>query len=162
MIHAFFDLKPRDSGIDQAELNVFPNRHMRIKRIVLEHHCQSSVSRIQICNIDVSHHDFSVGNLLQTGNHAQQRGLPAARRPHQHRKTAVRNGQRHIINRTLGRNCFFFFEEDLAVFFLILGDTIDFNDVLQVNICHSFITPNLDKLPIELLFALGSDASPGR
>ena len=135
VIHALSDFKARHPGVEQAELDVFPHRHVLIERIILKHHGQPPVAGLQIGDVDIPHHDPAAGDLLQAGDHAQQGGFPAARGPHQHREAAMGNGQRHIVDGALCRKRLFL-QKQAASWLFFFGNAVDFNDVLQTDICH--------------------------
>ena len=80
----------------QPPRHVFFDTHMRIKRVVLEHHRNPAIFRLHFGHALVVNPDIAFGDPLQPGNHAQQRGFPAARRPDHHDKFAIRHikGQR--------------------------------------------------------------------
>jgi hypothetical protein len=73
----------------QAERHVFRYRHMRIKRVVLEHHGDVTILRWHVVDDIASNHDVAVGDVLQPRDHPQRGRLAAARRPHQHDKLMV-------------------------------------------------------------------------
>ena len=66
----------------QAEGEVLFHRHMRVKRVGLEHHRNAPVGRFLVINDPSADRHLPARDTLKPGDHAQQRGLAAARRPH--------------------------------------------------------------------------------
>ena len=54
--------------------------HVRVERVVLEHHGAAAFTRLEAVHQPPVDHDVSGGDVLQTGDHAQQGGLAAAGR----------------------------------------------------------------------------------
>jgi hypothetical protein len=71
---------------------------LRIERVILEHHRDVTVLGVDVIDELVPDPDAAIGDLLEPGNHPQGRGLPAARRAHQHQEFAVRDVQRQLID----------------------------------------------------------------
>jgi hypothetical protein len=65
------------------------HRHVRVERVVLEHHGDVAVLGRHVVDHAVADGDLAAGDLLEPGDHAQQRGLAAARRADQHDELAV-------------------------------------------------------------------------
>ena len=61
----------------QAEGHVLAHRHVRVERVVLEHHRDVAILRRQVVHHAPADDDLAAGNLLEAGDHPQQRGLPA-------------------------------------------------------------------------------------
>ena len=78
-------------GQFQRKSHVFTHGHVRIQRIVLEHHRNVTCFRWQIIDAGFTDPNFTRGDLLQARNHAQQSGLAAARWADQYRERAVLN-----------------------------------------------------------------------
>jgi hypothetical protein len=55
------------------------HRHVRVERVVLEHHGDVAVARLELVD-DAPADGISPGDRLQPRDHAQQGGLAAARR----------------------------------------------------------------------------------
>jgi len=68
----------------QPERHVFGHRHVRVKRVILEHHGNVAVLRRHVVDDVAADHDVAVGDILQPGNHSQRGRFSAARRSHQH------------------------------------------------------------------------------
>ena len=77
---------PRDL---QRKGDVVEDRHVRIERVVLEHHRDVAVLGMHVVDELVADPDAAVGDLLEPGDHAQRRRLAAARRPDEHEELAV-------------------------------------------------------------------------
>ena len=73
----------------QAEGHVVVDRHVRVERVGLEHHCDVPVLRCNVIHQAVADVDVTGGDLLQASDHAQGRALAAAGRPDQHQELAV-------------------------------------------------------------------------
>ncbi len=72
---------------------------MRVQGIVLKHHGDVSVFGRDFVNASPADPDFSAGNILQPGNHAQRRAFSAAARSDQHQKLFVDHLQVEMVNR---------------------------------------------------------------
>ena len=81
----------RRLGELQGERHVVEHGHVRVERIVLEHHGDVAVLRRQRIDHPLADGDLARGDVLEAGDHAQQRGLAAAGRPDQHHELAVGN-----------------------------------------------------------------------
>ncbi|MNY06885.1 hypothetical protein D3C86_1396650 [compost metagenome] len=77
----------------KAEGQVFGNRHMRIKRIGLEHHGDAAIRRIGIIDRPAADADITIRYVFQPGNHAQQRGFAASGGANEDDEFAVGNIQ---------------------------------------------------------------------
>ena len=73
----------------QREADVLGNRHVRVQRVVLEHHGDVARARRQVVHDAVADLDLAVGDLLETGDHAQGGRLAAAGRADEHDELAV-------------------------------------------------------------------------
>ena len=89
VLDPLFDLRLRELLQPQTERHVLVDGHMRIKRVILEHHCDVPVLRRHIVDQLVADIDLAGGGFLETGDHPQGRGLAAARRADQHDELAV-------------------------------------------------------------------------
>jgi hypothetical protein len=67
----------------------FADRHVRVQRVVLEHHRDVALLGRQVVDLALADQDLAARDFLQPGDHAQQRGLAAARRADQHGEGAV-------------------------------------------------------------------------
>ena len=62
----------------QPERHVVEHAHVRIQRVVLEHHGDVAVARRHVVHHVAADPDLALGNLLEPRDHAQRRGLAAA------------------------------------------------------------------------------------
>ena len=67
---------------------------MRIKRIILEHHRDAALRGGDAGNLPPADETLPGGNLLESRDHAQKRGLAAAGGPEQRREGARLDGER--------------------------------------------------------------------
>ncbi len=81
LLHARQDLTLGQPADLQAVRHVVEHGHVRIQRVVLEHHGDVALGRLQFVDHAIADPDLAAGDRLQAGHHAQQRGLAAARRP---------------------------------------------------------------------------------
>ncbi len=96
--HPRVDLLARGLPVAQRERHVVVDRHMRIQRIVLEHHRDVAVARGDLVDGAGIDQDFAVGNVLQAGQHAQRGRLAAAGGPDQHDELAIADGEIDGVN----------------------------------------------------------------
>ncbi len=73
----------------QAELEVLPDRHVRVERVALEDHGDVAVLRGHVVHDAVADGDGAVGDLLEPRDHPQGRRLAAARRPDEDHELVV-------------------------------------------------------------------------
>ena len=71
---------------------------VRIERVVLEHHGDIAVFRIEIVDQAVADEDVAVGDLDQPGHEIERRRFAAAGRPDQRHELAVLDRQRHMVD----------------------------------------------------------------
>jgi hypothetical protein len=89
LAHAAVDLLARHLSQLQPEGHVVVAGHVRVERVVLEHHRQVAVLCLHVVDDGISEADAAAGDLLQPGHHPQQRGLAAAGGADQHHQRAV-------------------------------------------------------------------------
>ncbi len=82
----------------QAVAEVLADGHVRIERVGLEDHRDVACARRQIGHVTVADRDRALGDLLQTCDHPQQRGLPAARWADEHEELAAGDLDRHVVD----------------------------------------------------------------
>ena len=82
----------------QAESQVLAHGHMRVERVILKHHRDVAFPRRQFIDAGAADPDLAVGNLFQTGDHAQGRGFPATRRTDQHDEFVMRDLQVNAVH----------------------------------------------------------------
>lgn len=119
---------------------------MRVKRIVLEHHCNVAILRRNIVDEAVADIELTLGDLLETRDHAQRCGLSAAGRPNEHDEFLVRDlkieilhgdhalvGNEEVGLALCGRFALFL----LGLFPVAAGEGVNLFDVLQSYVCHT-------------------------
>jgi hypothetical protein len=82
-------LLARHAAHAQAEAEVLLHRHVRVKRVRLEHHCNAALGRVVIGDILAADEDMARSGLLESGDGPEQRRLPAAGRSDEHYELAV-------------------------------------------------------------------------
>src|SRR4029079_18834211 len=75
----------------EAEGDIVADTHVRIERVGLEHHRQSAFRGGLIDGIDAVDHDLAAGRVLEPGNEAQERRLPAAGRSDEDDELAIKD-----------------------------------------------------------------------
>jgi hypothetical protein len=75
---------------------------MRIERVVLEHHGDVALGRVEVVDDALADGDRPLGDRLEPGDHAQKRGLAAAGRADEHEEFAVVDVDRHRVDGALG------------------------------------------------------------
>ena len=110
-----------------AVADILTNSHMRIERIVLEHHRAITQAWAQLRHIAITDTDGSAGDRLQSRYHAQRRGLAAAGRSDKHDKLLVGHTQIKPLDDLVGPIC-------LA-------------DVLDLDVRHGSLFPSLYRRP---------------
>ena len=73
----------------QPERHVLEHRHVRIERVVLEHHRHVAVFRRHVVDHLAVDPDLAAGDVLEAGDHPQRRRLAAAGRADQHDELLV-------------------------------------------------------------------------
>src|SRR5262249_46278033 len=71
--------------------HVLEHGHVRIERVVLEHHGDVAVLRRHIVDDIAADQDVPVGDVLETRDHAQRRRYAAARPAYQNHELMVRD-----------------------------------------------------------------------
>jgi hypothetical protein len=89
---------------------------MRIERVVLEHHRHPPLGGQFVGDVGAADQGLAAGHFLEPGDHPQQRGLAAARRPQKGGEGAVVDGQIEALDH--------------------LERAVPLGDVLQFNGCH--------------------------
>ena len=84
-----------------AVADVFGDGHMRIKRVILEHHRAIAQARTQVCDIAFANTDAAEVACLDAGDHPQSGRLSAAGRADQNDELLVGDGE---IERGDGRH----------------------------------------------------------
>src|SRR6185312_2777742 len=99
LIDPALDLVLRELPKFEAERHVVEYAHVRIERIVLEHHGDVTVTRRDVVDDVATDPDFAGGDLLQAGDHAQRGGFAAAGRSDQHDEFLIRDVQVDALHR---------------------------------------------------------------
>ena len=102
----------------QAIGHVVVNRHMRIKRIVLEHHRAVTILRFKLIDNAIPDHKFTTGDLFKTCHHTQERGFTTTRGPHDHDEFAIFNVEGNAMDNS--------------------NVTITLADIFKLNTGHNF------------------------
>ena len=93
------DLRSRLAPVDQPVGHVAVDGHVRIEGVVLEHHGDVALGRLQPVHPSAVDQQITLGDRLQPGDHAQQRGLAAAWGPDDHDQLAVGDVQIDALHR---------------------------------------------------------------
>ena len=83
-LHALGDLRAVDFAHLQAESHIVVDAHMRIERVVLEHHGDVAIHGRQLVHHHVADQDLTRGDRFEPRDHPQRGRLAAARRSDQH------------------------------------------------------------------------------
>ncbi|EGE58054.1 hypothetical protein RHECNPAF_35000108 [Rhizobium etli CNPAF512] len=62
----------------QGVADILGDCHMRIEGVILEHHGAAALARLHLVDDASVNGDFTAGDFLEAGDHAQERGLAAA------------------------------------------------------------------------------------
>ena len=89
--HALLDLLLGHSTRPQTERNVAEHGHVRIERVVLEHHRDIAVARTHVIDDLAADFDLPGVGVLKPGDGAQKGALATSGRSDQHREFAVRD-----------------------------------------------------------------------
>ena len=73
----------------KPEREILRDRHVRIQRVVLEHHRDVAIARRHVVDDALADRKRARRDRFEPGDHAQQRRLAAAGRPDQHEQLAV-------------------------------------------------------------------------
>ena len=82
-LDAPLDFRARHPLAEQRKANVLADVHVRIERKELEHESDVALRGALECDILAAKKDAAGGRQLEPGDHAQRRGLAAARGPEQ-------------------------------------------------------------------------------
>ena len=82
----------------KAQREVLAHRHVRVERIVLKHHRHITGTRGQGGHVLISDTDRPGRHRLETGQHAQNGRLAAARAPHEHQELTVGDLQVEVLD----------------------------------------------------------------
>gem|GEM_PF-3149238 len=106
-LHRGVDFRLRLSGNAQAKRNILRHRHIREKRIGLKHHADIALVGLEVHHIlAVDFYGAAVGHL-ETGDHAQNSRLAAARRAEEGDEFALFHGKVEIVDDGIGAEALF-------------------------------------------------------
>jgi hypothetical protein len=71
---------------------------VRVERIVLEHHRDVAITRGELVDPLAADQELTLGDVLQSGDHPERRGLPAARRTDENHELAVLDVEIHVLD----------------------------------------------------------------
>ena len=91
MVDALFDLVLGKFAQLEPERHVLERGHVRVERVVLEHHGDVAVLGGPVVDDLAADENVARGDLLEAGDHAQRRRLAAAGRSDQHDEFVIRN-----------------------------------------------------------------------
>ena len=83
----------------QRERDVLEHGHVRIQRVVLEHHRDIALHGVDEVHEPAADHDLTRVGILEPRDDSQDRALPAPRRPEQDEELAVCDLQRDVVDR---------------------------------------------------------------
>src|SRR5262249_53646835 len=83
------------------EAEVLLHVHLRVERVILEHHRDVPRARLHARHVLIADEDRSARDVLETGDHPQQRRFSAPGRSHEHHKLPVRDRQADALDRDL-------------------------------------------------------------
>src|SRR5579875_2368715 len=106
LAHAFDPLFGRDFLHPQAELYVLGHVLVRKQRVTLKYHADIAIARLKIIDDASVNADLARIRVLESRDHAQRRGLAASRRPDEHDKLAVFDGEIQVSHRLYGTERF--------------------------------------------------------
>ena len=90
-VHTAADLVLRELCELQRKRNVVANAHVRVERVVLEHHRDVAALWREIVYDAIADPHDAVSDVLEAGDHPQRGGLAATRRADQDHELAVRD-----------------------------------------------------------------------
>ena len=82
----------------QAEAHVLAHRHVRVEGVVLKHHGDVAGLRRHVVHHLIADRDLAVVDVLEAGDHPEQRRLAAARRADQDQELAVLDVDRDAVD----------------------------------------------------------------
>ena len=97
-LHAAPDLRPRRPPRAQPEGDVLEHRHVRIERVVLEHHRHVAPSRVELVDGLIADQDLAAVDLLEAGHHPQSGRLAAAGGADEDHELAGGDLQREVVD----------------------------------------------------------------
>jgi hypothetical protein len=94
------DLGPRHLAHLESEAEVCAHRQMWIERVILEHHRDVALAGLDLVDRTRADPDHAVGDVLESGDHPQRRGLAAPGRPDEHHELAVLDREVELLDGT--------------------------------------------------------------
>ena len=88
----------RDLLHAQREADVVADRHVRVERVVLEHHRDVPIDGVEVVDDPVADQDLARGRLLEARHHAQRRRLAASRRADEDHELPVPDLEVEIVD----------------------------------------------------------------
>jgi hypothetical protein len=98
LLHPLADLVLGHPGDLQREAHVVGHGHVRVERVVLEHHGDVPVFGRLVGDVALADQDPAGVDVLQPGQHPQRGGLAAAGRPDQDQELAVLDAQVELVH----------------------------------------------------------------
>ena len=86
------------AGDLQREAHVVGDRHVRVERVVLEHHRDVAVLGRQVGDVAVADADRAAVDVLEAGEHPQRGGLAAAGRADEDEELAVADLEVELVD----------------------------------------------------------------
>ncbi|OEI67478.1 phenol hydroxylase [Curtobacterium sp. ER1/6] len=102
LLHAGGALLLADAGDLEREAHVLGDGHVRVQRVVLEHHRDVAVLRRDVGDVALADADGAGVDLFEAGEHAQGGGLAAARGADEDEELAVGDVQVEGVDRGAG------------------------------------------------------------
>ena len=99
-LHPLPDLGGRHLAHLERERDVLEDRHVRVEGVVLKHHRDVALARVEAVDDAVPDPNLALGDVLKPGDHPQGGCLAAARRADEDHELAVDNVEREPCERT--------------------------------------------------------------
>ncbi|CAM2152096.1 hypothetical protein PT2222_270114 [Paraburkholderia tropica] len=96
VLHGRVDLGLLRARELEAERHVVVQRHVRIKRIRLEHHRDAALGGRHVVHARAVDRQVAATDVFETGDHPHQRGLAAAARADEHDELAITDIEVHV------------------------------------------------------------------
>ena len=93
------DLLPAHALGFEGEGDVLQHGHVRVERVALEDHRDLPGARRQVVDDLATDEDLPRGRRFEPGDHSEQRGLAAARRPEEDEELALLGREIHSVDR---------------------------------------------------------------
>ena len=97
--HALANLGRIDFGEAQRECHVLPHGHVWVEGIVLEHHGDVALARRLLVHDLAADAQLTLADVLEPGDHAKRRRLPAAGGTDEDHELAVGDVEREVVHR---------------------------------------------------------------